>query len=97
MYGSDIDGWQFVFWGGDCDCDCDWKQEIEATVQAIESEDERAHHIFSHEVDGPRMSLLLVHYSPSERDEIAARLSRHWTFSFVNAVIDITEHNAHND
>ena len=56
-----IDGWQFVFWG---DCD-DWKGRVNDALGEVEAEDDRAHHILSQEVDGPRWTLLLVHYSAS--------------------------------
>lgn len=86
---TDIDGWQFVF-QGDVD---NWPEVVADALGRVETRDDRAHHILSREVDGPRWTLLLVHYSAEERQTVHNTLSEHWAFAFVNAVIDITEEN----
>jgi hypothetical protein len=68
-----------------------WKARVFAVLDTIEPDSDRAHHILSHEVDGECWSLLLVHDTAAERDEVVAQLRREWHYGFVNAVLDLDE------
>ncbi len=63
--------------------------EVEAAIPAVTTSDPRAHTIYSTEHEGPRKSLLLVHWTAEERDQVLRTLEPHWDFCFVNEVHDL--------
>jgi hypothetical protein len=78
--------WLLVFWG-----DADWPTLVADAITDVAARDPEAHHILSREVDGPRWSLLLVHWSEAERDDLLRGLGDRWEHVFVNEVRDLAD------
>lgn len=76
--------WLLV-WAGETD----WPAKVREIIARTDRSDAEAHHILSREVEGPRWSLLLVHCSREECDEIARALEAEWEYGFVNAVSEV--------
>lgn len=49
----------------------------------------QAHHVAFLEPNGERRAVLLVHWTPEERDALVGRLEAVWDGGFVNAVLDL--------
>lgn len=78
------DAWLLV-WGGKNN----WPLYISQLIKNTPTASEKAHHILSHEVEGSRWSLLLVHFSQNECNAIVADLRKIWDYGFVNAVTSV--------
>ena len=81
-----IDTW-LVVWGGGGDVPA----QVTALLASITPAAPNAHYIFSRELEGKRWSLLLIHYTETERDVIVKALREGWDYGFVNAVFDLEE------
>ena len=81
-----VDCWLLV-WAGSGD----WLSRVGGALASLKALSDEAHYILSQEVEGDRWSLLLVHYSETERDFIVNQLRDFWTYGFVNAVLDLAE------
>ena len=50
---------------------------------------EQARHLLVAELEGARHALLLVHWAALERDALLERVSKDWSYFFINQVRDL--------
>lgn len=82
-----MDTWLLVFAGA-----ADWQAVVARGINEVRPAHADAHHVLSQEISprgDERLSLLLVHWSEQERDALLRFLEPHWTYGFVNGVIDL--------
>ena len=80
------DCWLLVWAGTD-----DWHSQVKKSLANVKVKSGSTHHILSREVEGERWSLLLVHYSKEECDEVVEQLRDLWDYGFVNAVQEVKD------
>ena len=81
-----VDCWLLVWVGPG-----DWQSRVGGALETVKTLSDDAHYILSREIEGDRWSLLLVHYSETERDFVVNQLRDFWNYGFVNAVLDLKE------
>ena len=83
-----MDTWLIVFVGSNI-------ERVKREVNLLEAHAtlEQAHHLLMAELEGARHALLLVHWTALERDTLLERVSKDWSYFFVNQVRDLQAEN----